>query len=157
MATKMLVLGNNCDYYGVKATPECVAEAVRKVYTGPQQFSHGVAFLQNVADYGKVIPYNRLCPYGASFPQCIAANPSTTLSEQILRLIDKLLAEGNNHQVDYVLIHSLEITEEPHNGCGLLAWAQMLNTSAGLPIPSVRSPEDHTRLRADRKGGLNAD
>ena len=157
MATKLLVLGNHCDYYGVHASSETVAEAVRKVYSGPQLYSHGLAFLQYVADCGTVIPYDRLCPYGASFPLGIAADPSMTLAGQILRLIDKLLAEGNQHQVDYVLIHSLEITEEPHSGCGLLVWAQMLNTNSRLPIPSVRSPEDHTRLRADRKGGLNAD
>lgn len=86
MAAKMLVLGHDRDYYGVNASPECVADAVRKVFEGLQQASHGAAFLQ--------------------------------------------------YHADYVLIHSLEITESPHGGCSLLAWVQMLNSNSRLPAPA---------------------
>ena len=157
MTAGTLMLGNDNDYYGIDASNENVANAVRKVFAEPQHMSHGAAFLQHVADCAIVIPAHRLCPYGASVPKQIPPSPTATLIEQLIRLIDELRAEADAHHVAYVLIHSLEITENPHNGYGLLAWMQMLNTNAGLPIPSARSPEDHTRLRADRKGGLNAD
>lgn len=146
MATQLLVLGHDCDYYGVSTNSDCVAVAVRMVFDGPQQICHGAAFLQNVADCSIVIPADRLCPYGASFLKCVAANPGVTLVDQLLRLFNELMVEGDGHHVDYVLVHSLEILEHPHIGCGLLAWVQMLISDTRPLRNSTRAPKDCTRL-----------
>ena len=112
---------------GADISSGSISSALQKALGAPQHLSHGAAFLQHIADCSKVIPADRVYPYGASFSKSMPEGPESNLVDRLERFFQELLVEADSHKADYVLIHSLEIKVGLFVGDDAAARVQMLN------------------------------
>jgi hypothetical protein len=127
MASQILLLGHDKDYYGADTRHESIASAVHKAFETPRHLSHGAACLEYLTDCSVVIPAGRVYSYGAPFAKDISASVEQSLADRLDRLFQELLVEADSHHADYVLVQSLEIRVGHFAGGEVTAWAQMMN------------------------------
>jgi len=127
MASRILLLGHDRDYYGANTDREAIATAALRALESFHHLSQGAAFLQELADCSVVIPAERVYPYGAPFSRSLVAGAEQSLADRIDRLFQELTIEADSHKADYVLVQSLELRVGHFVAGEISAWAQMLN------------------------------